>query len=86
MARPNRNLKKLNFYLSESTHKCLKHIAAIRETTVSELMREGLRQYALVELKKEQDSGRIITGRVGQDAVSDAATHTGGVNANGAEG
>ena len=86
MARPNRQLKKLNFYLSESTHKCLKHIAALRETTVSELMREGLRQYAIAELKTERESGRITTGRPRQDAVIDAATDTGGVNANGAEG
>ena len=86
MARPNRNLKKLNFYLSEATHNCLKHLAALRETTVSELMREGLRQYAMTELNKEKDSGRIVTGGAGQDASRDVATNAEGINSNGAEG
>ena len=56
MARPKRDLTRMNFYVQDSIVKGLKVLADKRGTTSSEIVRAALREYVLRELQNEKNN------------------------------
>jgi len=54
MPRAKRDLVRANFYLQPNVVKGLRILAALKATTVSDLVRQALRQYVLDEMTKEK--------------------------------
>lgn len=54
MARPSRDVVKINFYIDEDVLKAYKWLAKSRTTTYSELLRIASKRYVLDEVRKEQ--------------------------------
>lgn len=55
MPRPKSDWQKCNYYLPPATVRAIKRLAAFRNVTTSELVRDALQKYAVAELTKERE-------------------------------
>lgn len=52
--------ERINFYFDKNLLEALKKLAILKNTTYSELIRVGMREYVVREGQKAIDSGQII--------------------------
>ena len=69
MPRPAMNLKRINVFLEPSVLDAMKWLSEARGTTVSELIRIATKQYALREVRKEQEDVQTLSFTNPQDAA-----------------
>lgn len=58
MARPKRDVERVNFYIQSKTLTGLRALAKLRATSMSNLLREALREWVGREMKKEKENAR----------------------------
>jgi|TARA_R110002074_G_scaffold104230_6_gene225043 hypothetical protein len=78
MARPKRDLTRMNFYVQDGIVKGLKVLADKRGTTSSEIVRAALREYVLRELQNEKDNNTGAGTGVGTPVTGLDIESTGG--------
>jgi len=54
MPRPKRDVSRMNVYVQNDVRKGLVHLADIKATNVSELVRDALRNYVIAELAAQK--------------------------------